>query len=1548
MSATETPDTRSALLNYPGYLFVDPDIRDSAELLTGIAPSITVVHLAKDGDPLGQIAAALAGERGLSSLHILSHGEPGALLLAGIQVDTALLAQSEGRLRAIREALADDADLVLYGCSVAAGDQGCDFITALETGFAADVTASAIPVGAGLGWNAFPAALSAFSQESMARYSHTLHQTTFGIVTTIQSTTTLVVQGANETSGLTISVERSDATPMAGVSSGFLDAGLISSATTYTVSYSSPISITQFQIGEFQNLTGEGNYTFTPNSGTTVTIADNSGSIAGSIATLSPGDWTDVSSFTVSYTGTSNWRVGLDNIKYTVSNPVPTAGNDALTGTAGADTVDLLAGNDSYSGLAGADTITGGDGNDTILAGDDVDLVLGGNGNDSISGGAGADNLSGDAGDDTFSATSTDITGLAETISGGTGTDVLELTGGGAFNLSSATIDSIELISGSASADSITGTSAADTIAGGGGADLINAGDGANLISGGADADNLIGGTGADTFAATSADITGLAETISGGGGSDVLALNGGGAFDLSSATLNSIELISGSASADSITGTSAADAINAGDGANLISGGAGADNLIGGSGADTFAATSADITGLAETISGGGGSDVLALNGGGAFNLSSATLNSIELISGSASADSITGTSAADTINAGDGANLISGGAGADNLIGGTGADTFAATSADITGLAETISGGAGTDVLALNGGGAFNLSSATLDGIELISGSASADSITGTSAADTINAGDGANLISGGAGADNLIGGTGADTFAATSADITGLAETISGGTGTDVLALNGGGAFNLSSATLNSIELISGSASADSITGTSAADAINAGDGANLISGGAGADNLIGGTGADTFAATSADITGLAETISGGTGTDVLALNGGGAFDLSSATIDGIELISGSASADSITGTSSADTIAGGGGADVINAGEGANLVSGGAGADNLIGGTGADTFAATSADITGLAETISGGAGTDVLTLNGGGAFNLSSATIDGIELISGSASADSITGTSGADTINAGDGADLISGGAGADRLLGQGGADSLFGSTGDDFLDGGSGADVLNGGAGNDTFSGTATEMNNDTISGLAAGDVIVVNSQDLSALNGTTLGNSISVTGGAITLADAGANLTITTSVTGGNTTLTFATAPTTAPTGGSSGSGLTVTNQTTADTAGTATGRTLVNNTGSSATGELVSNTGNGNVVTATLPTGISLTNSGTSAAQPDSTAGTTLTNEIINTEQAATDHGFLNGHGSTFIAKSTGITLDIRSISFSSTGTTPETVQITGQSTSGSEAFVIDTSGLPTGSTVQLDNIEFAAIVGNATVNGGAGQNYVVGDSGSQFISLGDEDDTLAGGAGNDSVGSGWGEDIAYGNQGADYVFGGGGMDTLYGGQDGDTVFGGNDNDWVYGNKGNDTLSGGENDDILFGGQNEDILYGNTGNDSLNGNMGNDTLYGGQGDDYLAGNNGADLLVGNKGNDTLVGGEGADTFVFTFGGGNDQVSDYQAGTDSLSFASGLEVTSGTETAGTTTLQLTDGGTVTLVGVTKTTLMEATGWVL
>ncbi|WP_323798270.1 DUF4347 domain-containing protein [Nisaea sp.] len=608
--------------------------------------------------------------------------------------------------------------------------------------------------------------------------------------------------------------------------------------------------------------------------------------------------------------------------------------------------------------------------------------------------------------------------------------------------------------------------------------------------------------------------------------------------------------------------------------------------------------------------------------------------------------------------------------------------------------------------------------------------------------------------------------------------------------------------------------------------------------------------------------------------------------------------------------------------------------------------------ISGSSGNDTLTGTAAS-----DTIRGNDGNDVISgLTGDDDI----ATDDGNDLIYGGDGNDTISSLDGTDTIYGGSGNDLLAsrsdndliyGGDGNDTLTGNAGNDTLYGDAGNDLLYGGDDADLLIGGAGSDTFKGSASEFNGDTISGLEAGDTITVTTAgaDASALNGTTLGSTIDLGSGyTLNLSGAASNLTISAVASGSTTTLTFSTPASGGSSGSSSGSGLTVTSQTSADTAGTATGRTLVNNTGSAASGSLVEGTGNGNSVTATLPSGLSLTNSGTSTAVTSTAATTSLTQQIQTTEPVVGAQSFLSGHGQNFINSSGGMALDVRTIGFSGSGTSAQTVQIAGStSASGSEAFVIDTSGLATGSTVQLDNIEFAAIVGSATINGGGGQNYVVGDDAAQFISLGAEDDTLAGGGGDDTVGSAWGEDIVYGNQGLDYVFGGGGMDTLYGGQDDDTVFGGNDNDVVYGNKGNDTLSGGENDDLLYGGQGNDIIYGNSGNDTLAGNIGNDTLYGGQGADYLAGDSGADLLIGNAGDDTLVGGDGADTFLFTAGGGNDQVNDFQSGTDSLQFDSGLTYTAA-ESAGNTVLTLSDGGTVTLIGVNQSELgvNASSGW--
>ncbi|WP_193172709.1 SBBP repeat-containing protein [Nisaea nitritireducens] len=486
-----------------------------------------------------------------------------------------------------------------------------------------------------------------------------------------------------------------------------------------------------------------------------------------------------------------------------------------------------------------------------------------------------------------------------------------------------------------------------------------------------------------------------------------------------------------------------------------------------------------------------------------------------------------------------------------------------------------------------------------------------------------------------------------------------------------------------------------------------------------------------------------------------------------------------------------------------------------------------------------------------------------------------------------------------------------------------------------------------------------------------------------------------------------------------------------------------LTKKNQTAADIAGTEANHTLVNNSGGTASGALISGTGSGNTVTVTLPAGLSLTNRGTGTAVSGEAAGTSLTGQIQASGTSATNQVFIDQHGQIFLNSLGGAALDIRTVTFS--GSSEQTVHFTGTSSGGPEALVIDTSGLTTGSTLQLNHIDFAAILGNATVNGGGGSSYIVGDDAAQRILLSVGNNTIAGGGGSDTVVSGSGDDLVYGNQGFDSLLGGDGMDTLFGGQDLDIVQGGNGNDVLYGNKGNDALWGGEHEDVLYGGQGEDILYGGSGGDLVYGDNGNDVLYGGDGtdtlfggedrdilsagsgsdvlygdegndvlwagedddvlyggqdrdillgdggmdtlfggqgndillgvdgddrivgdegsdvllggngldtlngglgNDRLDGGSGSDYLAGDKGDDTLTGGLGADIFVFNFDGGNDQVTDFQAGTDTLALQVGLGVSGSVEMSGNTVVTFSDGGTVTVIGIPKIDLAAATGW--
>lgn len=124
----------------------------------------------------------------------------------------------------------------------------------------------------------------------------------------------------------------------------------------------------------------------------------------------------------------------------------------------------------------------------------------------------------------------------------------------------------------------------------------------------------------------------------------------------------------------------------------------------------------------------------------------------------------------------------------------------------------------------------------------------------------------------------------------------------------------------------------------------------------------------------------------------------------------------------------------------------------------------------------------------------------------------------------------------------------------------------------------------------------------------------------------------------------------------------------------------------------------------------------------------------------------------------------------------------------------GSQPLVIQGSASAADGKQAVIIDASALPSGTVVQVDNVDFVAVVGSVRLVGGAGQNMVSGDASAQWMVLGPGNDILHGGAGNDTIGSEAGDDQVYGDAGDDTVFGGAGNDILSGGAGSDHLNGG----------------------------------------------------------------------------------------------------------------------------------------------------------
>ena len=134
------------------------------------------------------------------------------------------------------------------------------------------------------------------------------------------------------------------------------------------------------------------------------------------------------------------------------------------------------------------------------------------------------------------------------------------------------------------------------------------------------------------------------------------------------------------------------------------------------------------------------------------------------------------------------------------------------------------------------------------------------------------------------------------------------------------------------------------------------------------------------------------------------------------------------------------------------------------------------------------------------------------------------------------------------------------------------------------------------------------------------------------------------------------------------------------------------------------------------------------------------------------------------------------------------------------------------------------------------------------GNDIIKGKGGNDTLLGNIGNDRLIGGDGNDVIKGGDGNDVLIGLGGKDLLQGQNGDDFLYGGRDADFLFGGADDDVLRGNLGDDKMFGGSGNDDLRGGGNSDTVNGERGEDVLFGETGADTLNGGLDDDVLYGG----------------------------------------------------------------------------------------------------
>src|SRR4028119_352618 len=128
-------------------LVIDSAIEDKKTLIKGAVSGIEILVLDAKRDGVEQISERLSISRNITTIHIVSHGAPGCLYLGNSQLSLSTLNHYATQLKSWFTTGDNPPSFLLYGCNVAAGDAGEQFIAQLAQLTGANLAASAQKVG---------------------------------------------------------------------------------------------------------------------------------------------------------------------------------------------------------------------------------------------------------------------------------------------------------------------------------------------------------------------------------------------------------------------------------------------------------------------------------------------------------------------------------------------------------------------------------------------------------------------------------------------------------------------------------------------------------------------------------------------------------------------------------------------------------------------------------------------------------------------------------------------------------------------------------------------------------------------------------------------------------------------------------------------------------------------------------------------------------------------------------------------------------------------------------------------------------------------------------------------------------------------------------------------------------------------------------------------------------------------------------------------------------------------------------------------------------